>query len=129
MCVCFKEECEEPKVMSYKCKDCAKMGFMLTKNNVNLIAKLHYLYKSGGLTVYIAPTCRGCRFTKEQIEEEYQFALASGIEQCIYKKENEEFIYEGDALSEEFEKYLIKNKIKPKIMDLITEDPNNFKKI
>ena len=57
--------------------------------------------------------CRGCCFTKEQIEKNFETALRSSIVSCVYQKnDNGVFEYLSDSIDPHFENYCIQQGIK-----------------
>lgn len=65
---------------------------------------------------YYIPCCRGCSYTREQIENDFVVALKSAIETCVFKVEiNNKFKavqYAGDSLEEDFVNYCNDSNIK-----------------
>ncbi len=121
ICVCDKKEMEPPVSMSYKCKKCEVMH---TKDTNMLPYVLKSYNHQTMKDLFIGETCRGCKYTKEQQETTYEGALASGIDFCIYQKgsfenpEGDGYEYIGDSLTAEYENYLLRNRIKPKIVKI-----------
>ena len=120
LCVCLKKELYEPSKMTYICNTCNKRGYI---EGLQYVSSILSSVKSSGSTFYTAKCCGGCKFTKKEIEQKYECALASGIEYCIYQKDLDGTGYEylSDSLNEVFIKYLESSKYAVKITDIVAD--------
>lgn len=125
VCTCDKKFMDqEPTKISITCTLCKNGG---NPPNDNLDKVLYFDIQHGEnfkelLTkwsdqYYIIHGCRGCKFTKEQIEQEgeegLKYAMQAAIEACVYKliplrgdvdniEHKTQYFYVSDALDENF---------------------------
>jgi len=114
VCTCSKEFKQEPINVMLYCP-CLLQEPTKTYHSVNTGHFLELLEKwpnSSGLEqkqYYYIKGCNGCLYTEKEICNNYNIALKSAVEACIYEKKDQGKVclmtYVSDAIDPEFIKY------------------------
>jgi hypothetical protein len=104
ICACDKELNKEPDKAFYICP-CADSVYEPVYIDIDTDAKRKSLEKY--LTqfkdnIYGIPCCRGCKYTKKDIQKNINIGLKAAIDYCMYKQTDDGFEYQGDSLDESY---------------------------
>ena len=108
VCTCKKNLNEEPKEVMYVCPcDSQKnvytsMYVDISSENKENIEHFKSFLTHFNKEYYGIAGCRGCRYTKQQIEKNINIALKSAIDFCMYSKKEDLLEYKGDSIEQDF---------------------------
>ncbi len=102
ICACDKELNVEPNKVFYicPCKDSVYEPVYIDIDTDSKKKSLEKYMTQFRDNIYGIPCCRGCKYSKKDIQKNINIGLKSAIDYCMYTKcaDNESFAYQGDSL-------------------------------
>ena len=106
VCTCYKEFKHEPKTLMVYCPCNLDQDPTKTYHPINTGFFLDLLEKLPNKEYYFITGCRGCKYTEKEICNDFNVALKTAVEACIYERTNQGQLsmmaYISDALDSNF---------------------------